>query len=133
MCWSTKISTSTRKIWTNLNKYSIVVLLQMASRKCLSTNPALISNGFKRTGIYLWNPSEPDVNKLLPSSIFTPDRGLPSTPPSSFTSSVPQDAPIAVLQCRIRTPTDKIVEMRAKSVWQVNFTVYVHVFTPLIF
>ena len=75
-----------------LNKYSIVVLLQMATEKCLRSNPALISNGFKRAGIYPWNPSEPDVNKLLPSSIFTPDQSVPSPPPSSFTLSVPQEA-----------------------------------------
>ena len=64
----------------------------MATEKCLRSNPALISNGFKRAGIYPWNPSEPDVNKLLPSSIFTPDQSVPSPPPSSFTLSVPQEA-----------------------------------------
>ena len=77
-----------------LNKYSIVVLLQRATEKCLRSNPALISNGFRRAGIYPWSPTEPDVNKLLPSSIFSPDQSIPSPPPSSFTVSVPQEAAI---------------------------------------
>ena len=36
---------------------------------CLS-KPDLIANGFKRSGIFPWNPQAPDQTKLLPGTIF---------------------------------------------------------------
>jgi hypothetical protein len=52
-----------------LNKYSIVALLHKTTELCLS-KPDLIANGFKRSGIFPWNPQAPDQTKLLPGTIF---------------------------------------------------------------
>ena len=45
-------------------------VLYDATEDCL-TNTTLIPNGFRRSGIFPWNPSAPDRTKLLPSSIYT--------------------------------------------------------------
>ena len=54
---------------TTLNKYSVVALLHQATELCLD-RPDLISNGFKRAGIFPWDPTAPDTDKLLPGTIF---------------------------------------------------------------
>ena len=52
-----------------LNKYSVVVLLQKATEKCLDKD-GIISNGFRRAGLTPWDTTAPDVTKLLPGTIF---------------------------------------------------------------
>ena len=52
-----------------LNKYTVVVLLHQATENCLAKD-GIVSKGFKRSGLYPWNPSAPDVSKLLPGTIF---------------------------------------------------------------
>ena len=52
-----------------LNKYSIVALLHQATELCLE-KPGIISNGFRRAGISPWDPSAPDISKLLPGTVF---------------------------------------------------------------
>ena len=46
-----------------LNKYSVVVLLQKATEKCLDKD-GIISNGFRRAGLTPWDTTAPDVSKL---------------------------------------------------------------------
>jgi hypothetical protein len=53
-----------------LNKYSVVVLLQKATEKCLDKE-GIISNGFRRAGLTPWDTTAPDVSKLLPGTIFS--------------------------------------------------------------
>ena len=65
----------------SLNKYSIVALLHQATELCLD-KPDLISNGFKRCGLYPWNVLAPDTSKLLPGTVFvTPTQPSPVTEP----------------------------------------------------
>ena len=52
-----------------LNKYSVVVLLKIATEKCLDKE-GIITNGFRRAGIFPWDTTAPDVSKLLPGTIF---------------------------------------------------------------
>ena len=61
-----------------MNKYSIVALLHQATELCLE-KPDLISNGFKRSGLFPWNVLAPDKSKLLPGSVFV----TPTSPPPS--------------------------------------------------
>ena len=52
-----------------MNKYTVVVLLHQATENCLAKQ-GIISNGFRRAGLYPWDPTAPDVSKLLPGTIF---------------------------------------------------------------
>ena len=52
-----------------LNKYTVVVLLHQATENCLAKD-GIVSKGFIHSGLYPWNPSAPDVSKLLPGTIF---------------------------------------------------------------
>ena len=53
----------------SLAKYSIMGVLYEATETCLS-NSSLIPNGFKRAGLFPWDPSAPDRTKLLPGSVY---------------------------------------------------------------
>ena len=53
-----------------LSKYTVMRVLYDATEDCLS-NPSLIPNGFKRSGLFPWNPNAPDKTKLLPSTIYS--------------------------------------------------------------
>lgn len=69
-----------------LNKYTVVVLLHQATENCLAKQ-GIISNGFRRAGLYPWDPTAPDVSKLLPGTIFAnPD----SSEGSNFMSTNPE-------------------------------------------
>ena len=47
-----------------------MVLLHQATENCLAKE-GIIKNGFKRAGLVPWDPSAPDVSKLLPGTIFS--------------------------------------------------------------
>ena len=53
----------------SLNKYTVVILLHEATENCLIKGQ-IIENGFKRAGLFPWDPSAPDVTKLLPGTVF---------------------------------------------------------------
>ena len=67
MVWDWQCTPS--NVGSTLNKYSIVALLREATELCLQ-KPELVANGFKRAGIFPWNPQAPDTTKLLPGTIF---------------------------------------------------------------
>ena len=69
-----------------LNKYTVVVLLHQATENCLAKQ-GIISNGFRRAGLYPWDPSAPDVSKLLPGTIFA---GPDSSEGSNFMVTIPE-------------------------------------------
>ena len=52
-----------------LTKYSVMFILHKATEICLD-NEELISNGFKRSGLFPFNRYAPNRDKLLPSTIF---------------------------------------------------------------
>ena len=56
-----------------LSKYSVMWVLHEASEMCLA-NPSLIPNGFKRAGLFPWNPSAPDKTKLLPGTVYSSNK-----------------------------------------------------------
>ena len=62
-----------------------MALLHQATELCLE-KPDLISNGFKRSGLYPWNVLAPDKSKLLPGTVF----GIPTSPQPSPVSEPPQ-------------------------------------------
>ena len=70
----------------SLNKYTVVVLLLQATENCLVKHD-IISNGFRHAGLYPWDPSAPDVSKLLPGTIFA---GPDSSEGSNFMVTNPE-------------------------------------------
>ena len=60
-----------------LNKYTIVHLLREATEQCLQ-NKTLVGLGFKRAGLYPWDPTQPDRRKLKPSSIYASNSSEPN-------------------------------------------------------
>ena len=94
-------------VGVTLNKYSIVALLHKTTELCLA-KPKLIANGFRRAGIFPWNPQAPDKDKLLPGTIFQTSCDGPSHSPVQsiqpivtpiFVDTTPQvlDTPLQVM------------------------------------
>ena len=52
-----------------LNKYTVMPILHATTEECLE-DTELIPNGFRRAGIFPWDPSAPDRSKLEPGTIF---------------------------------------------------------------
>ena len=73
-----------------LTKYSIVVVLQQATENCLQKK-GLIQNGFRRAGIYPYDPSAPDVSKLLPGQIFETASSFPIPTTEMPVETLPMD------------------------------------------
>ena len=61
-------------IGSSLSKYSVVPLVRESAEEIIKETPRLIPNGFKRSGLCPWNPSAPDKNKMLPSTIFSQNK-----------------------------------------------------------
>ena len=61
-------------------------MLHQATENCLAKQ-GIISNGFRRAGLYPWDPSAPDVSKLLPGTIFA---GPDSSEGSNFMVTNPE-------------------------------------------
>ena len=57
--------------FTSLTKYTIVPLLRESVEEMLTHSPGVIANGFRRAGLVPWDPSAPESQKMLPSSIFS--------------------------------------------------------------
>ena len=57
----------------NLTKYTVMEEVLYPVTEGILENPSIIINGFKRAGLYPWNPEAPDKIKLLPGSIYTAD------------------------------------------------------------
>ena len=86
-----------------LSKYSIMWCLHEATEMCLS-NPSIISNGFKRAGLFPWDPNAQDRTKLLPGSVYAS-----STPPLTDSSSTASSAPTPPLSDNIpQADTDNL-------------------------
>ena len=75
----------------SLNKYSIVALLRVATELCLE-KPDLILNGFRRAGIFPWDPLAPDTSKLLPGTIFQTTQIDSIPPPATVMETTPSAA-----------------------------------------
>ena len=86
-----------------LNKYTVVHLLREATEKCLQ-NKSLIAQGFKRAGLFPWDPSKPDKSKLKPSSIYASGSGSPKLSPESERDGVQTDREDSE---ELRSPLDK--------------------------
>ena len=72
-----------------LNKYSVVVLLQKATEKCLDKD-GIISNGFRRAGLTPWDTTAPDVSKILHRAIFhQPPKTTPSQKTTIWSTATP--------------------------------------------
>ena len=52
-----------------LSKYSVMRILYQATEDCLAI-PNLVANGFRRSGLFPWDPSAPDRAKLEPGKIY---------------------------------------------------------------
>ena len=104
-----------------LSKYTVMKVLYNATEDCLS-NTSLIPNGFKRAGIFPWDPSAPDRTKLLPSSIYRgnsiPDNNsIPATNSILATNSIPDESSI---------PTDSSnIDNNSSSVLDNSFSTFV--------
>ena len=61
-------------------------MLHQATENCLAKQ-GIISNGFRRAGLYPWNPSAPDVSKLLSGTLFA---GPDSSEGSNFMVTNPE-------------------------------------------
>ena len=57
--------------FTSLTKYTIVPLLRESLEEMLTHSSGVIANGFRRAGLVPWDPSAPESQKMLPSSIFS--------------------------------------------------------------
>ena len=55
----------------SLTKYTIVPLLCESVEEMLTHSPGVIANGFRRAGLVPWDPSAPESQNMLPSSIFS--------------------------------------------------------------
>ena len=77
-------------VGNSLTKYTVVILLREAVEEVLKKSPDTIASGFRRAGLYPWDPAAEDQDKMLPSSVFAPLPGAvlenparPDTPSSS--------------------------------------------------
>ena len=52
-----------------LSKYSVIGVLHSAVENCLNKENCVVS-GFRRAGLYPWNPNAPDRSKLNPSKVY---------------------------------------------------------------
>ena len=64
------------------SKYSVMRILYDATEECLAV-PTLIPNGFRRAGLFPWNPNAPDKTKLEPGTIYS---ATPSQQPENETT-----------------------------------------------
>ena len=97
-----------------LSKYTVMKVLYNATEDCLS-NTSLIPNGFKRAGIFPWDPSAPDRTKLLPSSIYRgnsiPDNNsIPATNSILATNSIPDESSIPTDSSNIDNNSSSVLD-----------------------
>ena len=88
-----------KNVGQSLSKYSVMWVLHEATEFCLA-NPSLIPNGFKRGGLFSWDPSAPDQTKLLPGTVYAST----SAPPLAMPSPDIGDAHIAE-EVHVRVPS----------------------------
>ena len=69
-------------VGNSLTKYTVVILLREAVEEVLKKSPDTIASGFRRAGLYPWDPSAIDQDKMLPSSVFAPLPGAASENPA---------------------------------------------------
>ena len=55
----------------SLNKYTVIPLVQKAAENILNTKPDLIGKGFRKAGIFPWNPAGPNMERTGPSQVYT--------------------------------------------------------------
>ena len=65
-----KVTAWQQSNFTSLTKYTVVPLLRESMEEMLTQSPGVIGNGFRRAGLVPWDPSAPDSQKMLPSTIF---------------------------------------------------------------
>ena len=53
--------------------YTIIPLVYNITENILVTKPLLLQNGFKKAGLFPWDPSAPNMNRTKPSQIYTED------------------------------------------------------------
>ena len=65
--------TNKKNIGNSLTKYTIIPLVYNVTENILVTKPLLLQNGFKKAGLFPWDPSAPNMNRTKPSQIYTED------------------------------------------------------------
>ena len=59
-------------VGSSLSKYGVIPLVHGVTEKILGTKPQLIVNGFKKAGLFPWDPSAPNSKRMDPSKIYVP-------------------------------------------------------------
>ena len=101
----------------------MVVLLHQATENCLAKQ-GIISNGFRRAGLYSWEPSAPDVSKLLPGTIFANQDSSEGSNFLSTNSEISATLPASTGQDICSTPDEHSNSM--VTIPEMSTTVQVH-------
>ena len=64
----------------SLNKYSVIPLVQKAAEDILETKPDLIGNGFRKAGIFPWNPAGPNMERTGPFQVYAQESSTAAVP-----------------------------------------------------
>ena len=63
----------TSNIGSSLSKYTVVNLVHKVAERIIADKPGLIAKGFRKAGIFPWNPSAPTSQRMLPSQVYIRD------------------------------------------------------------
>ena len=64
----------------SLSKYSVIPLVQKAAEDILEAKPALIGKGFRKAGIFPWNPAGPNMERTGPSQVYAQESSTAAVP-----------------------------------------------------
>ena len=68
-------------IGSTLNKYTVVNLVHKVAENSVREKPGLIAKGFRKAGIFPWNPLSPNMKRMEPSQVYATADSI--NPPSS--------------------------------------------------
>ena len=63
-------------IGKSISRYTVVPVLRDATESILTNKPSIIGNGFRKAGLFPWNPNAVDKKRMGPSSVFMPSKRL---------------------------------------------------------